>query len=182
MLNYKHLKIMARLKRSKWFGRFIPTPKSLKSYPVLGRYGHELQKKHYLWSWKENHVGPALIAGSIIAFMPIVGIQLFVAMFVALLFKINLPILAGLTFISNPITLAPIYFANFKIGSFIFNKAGFSPELPENSIGIVSGINSTLLGGVILGSIVGVFLYGVYFVKVKYPAITAKRVTEKIAL
>ncbi len=55
---------------------------------------------------------PAILLGLFIAFMPLYGIQLITVLILALILKVNLPIIVGLQFISNPITLVPIYVAN----------------------------------------------------------------------
>ena len=55
---------------------------------------------------------PAILLGLFIAFMPLYGIQLITVLILALILKVNLPIIVGLQFTSNPITLVPIYVAN----------------------------------------------------------------------
>ncbi len=59
---------------------------------------------------------PAIYAGCILALLPLFGIQLPIAFALALIFRANLPVLAGLQFISNPLTILPIYFSSYQIG------------------------------------------------------------------
>ena len=59
-----------------------------------------------------------------IAMLPIVGIQMAVAFFVALIVRANLPLIVALQWISNPFTVAPIYFADYEIGLLILELFG----------------------------------------------------------
>ena len=48
--------------------------------------------------------------------LPIVGLQMLVVFFLALLVRANLPIIIALQWISNPFSMGPIYFADYRIG------------------------------------------------------------------
>ena len=154
-----------KLLRLRYVLRWMPRKGSLKRYPVLGKYGNYLRSRKYLWSFKESYVGPAIFIGSIVAFLPLFGVQLLTVTAIALIMKVNLPVLAGLQFISNPLTLVPIYLANYKVGSWLLGAVGFGTT-DETTLGtIYSGVNSTMIGGMVLGSVVGLFLYGIYRIR-----------------
>lgn len=156
------------------FLRWLPNKGSLNRYPILGKYGYNLRNRKYLWSFKESKVGPAILVGSVVAFLPLFGIQLLTVMALALILKVNLPVLAGLQFISNPLTLVPIYLANYKVGSWLLNVVGFEPMKETVSETVLTGVNSTMLGGAVLGTVVGLLLYGVYMVRLKW----SERISE----
>lgn len=160
-----------KLWRRRWLLRWIPRKKTLCHFPVFRRFGSTLKQRKYLWSFKENRVVPAILIGSVIAFLPIYGLQLPTVMAIALLLKINLPIIAGLQFVSNPFTLVPIYLANYKVGSWLLGFAGITH--PE-TVTFYHSLNSTMIGGTVLGSIFGLLLYGAYLMRVKRDSRTSE--------
>jgi hypothetical protein len=78
----------------------------------------------YLWSFRVENAVPAIYAGCILTLMPIYGIQIPLAFLLALLLRANLPILAGLQIVSNPITVLPIWFAAYQIGRHFLSVIG----------------------------------------------------------
>ena len=161
-------KSIRKLLRMRTFLRWLPSKRSLRRYPVLGKFGHHLRNRKYLWSFKESKVAPAILIGSVVAFLPLFGIQLLMVMAIALILKVNLPVLVGLQFISNPLTFVPIYLANYKIGSWLLNVVGFEPMKETVSGSLFTGVNSTMLGGAVLGTLVGLLLYAIYMVRLKW--------------
>ena len=63
--------------------------------------------------------------------LPIVGIQMIVV-FVSLVVRANLPLIVALQWISNPFTMGPIYFADYKIGMILFKLIGV--DYPRNKL------------------------------------------------
>jgi len=159
-----HRRRIRAIWRIRYLLKWMPRKRSISRYPVLGKFGAYLKKRNYLWCFKEDRVGPAILLGSIVAFLPIFGIQLITVMAIAIILKVNLPVIAGLQFISNPLTLAPIYLANYKVGKWLLDSAGVHFE---SGNGLLSGLNSTMVGGIVLGSLFGLFAYGVYFFRIK---------------
>jgi len=56
--------------------------------------------------------------------LPIVGIQMIFVFFLALIVRANLPLIVALQWISNPLTMAPIYFSDYEIGLLILELFG----------------------------------------------------------
>ena len=156
-----------RLWRLRFLLKWLPNRRSLSRIPVLGRFGGLLRTRNYLWSFKESRVAPAILIGSIIAFLPIFGLQLLTVTLIALILKVNLPVIAGLQFVSNPLTLIPIYLANYKVGSWLLDSAGFYTVNDTATAAMINGVNSTMIGGIVLGTIFGLFLYGLYWIRVR---------------
>ena len=160
-----------QLWRMRWLIRWIPGKRTLNRLPVFRKFGGTLKQRKYLWSFKEHRVVPAILIGSVIAFLPIYGVQLPTVMALAVLLKINLPIIAGLQFVSNPLTLVPIYFANYKVGSWLLGLVGFSSPEASN---LIYSVNSTMVGGAVLGITFGLFLYGAYLIRLKWDSCTSE--------
>lgn len=61
-------------------------------------------------------IAGGLGVGMFVAFTPTVGVQLFIAVLVATLFNVNRPASLIPVWITNPITVAPIYTFNYWLG------------------------------------------------------------------
>lgn len=119
--------------------------------------------------------------GTFIAFTPTMGVQLILAVIVATLLNLNRPAAMIPVWITNPITVAPIYTFNYWLGSRIWD----GPPLSEVS-GLFLDIGRTmarlefwdihkqivavlqmgrevliplLLGSLVIGSIAGIIVY-----------------------
>ena len=68
-----------------------------------------------LWGIRRRSVVPAFSIGLFAAFLPFPGHPL-VAALLALAFRVNVPIAALTTFVSNPITIGPMYFLAYRVG------------------------------------------------------------------
>jgi len=101
----------------KLFKRFIPTPAAVKKHRSLGFLSHLLHDP-YLFHLNKHSVSLAALVGVFCAFLPIPG-QMPVAAAIALWVRCNLPISIALVWISNPLTIPPIFFATYKFGSWI---------------------------------------------------------------
>ncbi|HLS28666.1 MAG TPA: DUF2062 domain-containing protein [Opitutales bacterium] len=153
----------ARRRRVKRLLRWMPRKSNFQRYPFLKWFPSVAQRRPYLWSFKRVHCTPAFYAGSIISFLPFFGIQLMLALGAALLFRANLPITAGLQFITNPFTMGPIYFMTNRIGKWVIGITGYGEGLNR----FFSNINALIIGGIIVGAVVGgildlIYRYGVY--------------------
>jgi uncharacterized protein (DUF2062 family) len=168
--------------------RFVPRRTAFHRYPLVGRFAAMARKRAFLWSFKIKHLRPAFYSGSILAVMPVLGVQVPAAFLLALLFRANFMILGGIQFITNPVTAAPIYFATHKLGSQVIEWSGFGggvevedaiapskvsligPNLePLNgtieptrkthwSRSVGTAINSLVIGGAIIGTLLGTLL------------------------
>jgi uncharacterized protein (DUF2062 family) len=182
-----------RIRRLKRWMRPLPRRSNMHRYPVLSWFALAARKRIYLWSFRPEQAVPALQVGCILTLLPIYGLQLPLALILALLLRANLPILAGLQLITNPFTVLPIWFALYQIGrmtlgllaieSSPFGKNEidllinnfFSGNWGNNLDTLLSVFSITSLGGIIIGTFVGVISGNIY----KY---VAKRTTESYTL
>jgi uncharacterized protein (DUF2062 family) len=129
-----------RLRQLKRFLRFMPRRAVLHKYPIIGRFAAVARKRSYLWSFKSPEVRPALYVGSILSFMPLMGVQLPLAFGLALVLRCNFMLLGGLQFITNVFTAAPIYGATYWVGKSVIEASGFG-----GSLDVVTAPNPPLL-------------------------------------
>jgi uncharacterized protein (DUF2062 family) len=128
-----HHERFARLRRVKQLLRYMPRRAVLHKYPLVGRFAEFARKRAYLWSLKPENMRPAFYAGSILSLLPVMGIQLPIALLLSLLLRANFMVLGGLQFITNPFTAAPIYYATHQLGAGIIRATGFGASLPAEN-------------------------------------------------
>lgn len=119
----------ARMRRVKRLLRFMPRRAVFHRYPLIGRFATLARRRSYLWSFKTAHVRPALYFGSILALLPVMGVQLPLAFGLALLLRCNLMVMGGLQFITNPVTAVPVYGATYWLGKSVIEASGFGGGL-----------------------------------------------------
>jgi uncharacterized protein len=105
--------------------------------------------------------------------------QMFLAIFVAWLFRVNKIVSAACTWVTNPVTIPIVFPFNVYLGSF-FISADVDPEkiseVMQNvsistllDLGVQLGFDGFLMfliGGAILGSVLSPFFYGTVYVLV----------------
>jgi uncharacterized protein len=111
---------------------------------------------HRLWSIRRKNVVPAFSLGLFIAFLPFPGHPIEAAL-AALLLRVNIPVAALATFVSNPLTMGPIYYFTYKVGADLLSvePEPFSFEFSIDWITdtFVSIWQPMLLGSVLVGAI-----------------------------
>ncbi len=73
-----------------------------------------------LWHLNRHSVAGATAVGLFTAFLPI-PFQMVVAAALAIAFRVNLPISVVLVWVTNPLTMGPIYYACYKLGAWILD-------------------------------------------------------------
>lgn len=104
----------------KFMKRYLPSPErvqSMKSLHFLGDILHEPN----LWHINRHSVARAFLIGIWFCFIPM-PFQMLAAALFAIWFNANLPLSVALVWISNPVTMPPIFYFNYKIGAWILNR------------------------------------------------------------
>lgn len=101
----------------KLFKQLMPSDETIKKHPSLAFLG-KLLEDPYLLHLNRHSVSLAFLVGVFCAFLPIPA-QMAVAAVIAIIVRCNLPIAVVLVWISNPITIPPIFFACYKFGAWL---------------------------------------------------------------
>lgn len=144
----------ARIRRVKQLLKWMPRKANLERYPVLKWFAKAARRRPYLWSFKISSCTPAFYVGSLIAFLPLMGIQILLAFGAALFLRGNLPITIGLQAISNPLTIPFLYPLYFLVGRRTMDFFGFGPDLNPAA----GALHALFLGGAIIGLLIGATL------------------------
>lgn len=115
----------ARFRRVKRLLRYMPRRAVMHKYPLVGRFAEAARKRAYLWSFRTESMRPAFYAGSILSLLPVMGVQLPLALILSLLLRANFMVLGGLQFLTNPLTAAPIYYATHQLGAKVIEVSGY---------------------------------------------------------
>lgn len=113
----------ARIRRAKFWLRFMPRRARFHTYPVVGRFAAFARKRSYLWSFQYPQIRPAFYLGSVLTLLPVIG-QLPIAFILCLFFRTNFMILGGLQFVSNLLTLPFIIAGCYKLGIGVMRLTG----------------------------------------------------------
>ena len=140
--------------------RYLPDDDFFKRHKQL-RWLGKLMHDGNLWHLNRRCVAKAIGVGLFCAFMPI-PFQMALACAAAIIASANLPIAVALVWVSNPLTMAPIFYGSYKIGRWVLH----SPQIEFHELTIDAISNSLhdlwlpiLCGTVILGLIFGVMGY-----------------------
>ena len=100
--------------------RIFPSPDKIKEIKALHFLGDVLHEPN-LWHVNRHSVSKAFLVGIFWCFIPM-PFQMVAAAFVAIWFNANLPISVALVWISNPITMPPMFYFNYLVGTFVLNR------------------------------------------------------------
>ncbi len=143
-----------RRKRIRAWLKPLPRRANVHRYPIIKWFAKFAHQRAYLWSFKNTPVVRAIYIGSLLAYMPSYGAQIFLAFGAAFLGRANLTVMVALQMITNPLTAAPIYVATYAIG----NKIIRFFHLGTNNL-IFDGALALIYGGLVGGLITGLLLH-----------------------
>lgn len=97
----------------------LPTPEKILESRSLKLFAPQLADPR-LWHFNRHSLNKAVYIGVLSAFFPLPG-QMLLALIGALIFRANVPMALGLTWITNPITTLPVFYAGYYIGAKILD-------------------------------------------------------------
>ncbi len=101
----------------RFFKRFAPSRDKIKEHKHLKIFG-ELLHDPNLWHMNRRSVSGAFAVGLFIAWVPL-PIQMILAAAAAIYFRTNLPISVALVWVTNPITVPPMFYFAYMVGTWV---------------------------------------------------------------
>jgi len=145
----------------KWLRRHLP------DYHTLGESGPLKPVSKYLrepelWHLHRRSVSGAAFIGLFCAFLPI-PFQSLVAAVLAIMTRCNLPLSAALVWVTNPLTIAPMFYFAYRLGAWLMGAdvAVAGIDLTWDGLASQFGVIAVplLVGSVVCGWVVGVTAY-----------------------
>lgn len=139
--------------------RYLPDEETLKNHKSLGIFGRLILAPN-LWHLNKRSVSGAFAVGLFCAFIP-VPFQMILAAGGALLFRVNLPLSVALVWVSNPITMPPIFYFAYLVGTWVLDtpvmEIEFSLTYEWLKTGLLAIWQPFLLGCFICATVSAIF-------------------------
>ncbi|MCH8504762.1 MAG: DUF2062 domain-containing protein [Ectothiorhodospiraceae bacterium] len=146
----------------KFLRRYLPSSASVRAHPRLRVLGVLLHDPN-LWHLNRHTVAGGVALGLFIAFIPM-PMQMLVAAAFAIPLRVNLPIAVAMVWVSNPLTMPPMFFFSYRIGTWFIGSPvrdrGFEPSLEWFWYELGNIWQPLYLGSIICGGLVGLAGYG----------------------
>ncbi len=106
--------------------KWMPDHASIKEHKHLQIFGKLLHDAS-LWHFNRRSVSGAFAVGLFCAFIPLPS-QMIIAAAIAIFVRVNLPISISLVWLTNPITMPPIFYGAYKIGAFVMGQEAINSD------------------------------------------------------
>jgi uncharacterized protein (DUF2062 family) len=142
--------------------RYIPNPEKVRQMKGLG-WMKKWLKEPNLWHLNRRSVAKAFLIGLFWMAIPVPLQMVFSAIF-AILFRANIALSVALVWISNPITMPPIFYFNYEIGALILGENidnSLQFELSWHWLTTTLGDlwQPLFLGSIVVGTILGLIAF-----------------------
>lgn len=173
--------------------RYLPHPDKIIQHPALRFLGPRLADPS-VWHLNKRSAAGATFWGLWCAFLPM-PLQMLPAALLALLFRVNLPLCVVLVWVSNPITIPPLIWLTYLVGSQLLGlpmpnkeeietlviyggqavRGLFSDVEPSVHIELARHVEPLLLGSLVTGFVLGCIGYVLMRLYWRWHAIAAWR-------
>lgn len=104
----------------KLFKRYLPEFHALRHHRRLRLFGNWLHDPN-IWHLNRASASSAVAVGLFIAFLPI-PFQMLAAGLLAVMLRLNLPLAVAMVWVTNPVTMPPLFYFCFKVGVWIMGS------------------------------------------------------------
>ncbi len=126
------------MRRTRFF-KWLPTSESIRENRFLKPFGHYLHH-HYLWQFNRRSVAGGFAVGLFFGIL-IPFAQILLAAIAAVILRVNLPVAAFSTLITNPFTFPAVYYVAYRLGELL---TGGDARVPE--VVIETDVNIRIVG------------------------------------
>ncbi len=103
--------------------RIMPDHGKLRSHRSMRLFGNRLHDPN-LWHLNRRSVAGGLAVGMFVAFIPL-PTQMIMAAAFSLWLRVNLPLAVATVWITNPVTMPPIFYATYLVGRWMLHTWPF---------------------------------------------------------
>ncbi len=135
--------------------RHLPDPEHIRQHKYIRVFGRLLHDPN-LWHLNKRSVSGAVSVGLFCAFIP-APMQMLIAAAIAIVVRVNLPISVALVWLTNPITIPPMFYFAYRVGAWIMGIPPMEGDI-ELTMDWVQELLQTrwqplLLGSFVVGSV-----------------------------
>ena len=145
----------------RFFRKFHLNREQLRKQWWIAPFDHLLHDPN-LWAIRRRTVVPAFALGLFVAYLPFPG-HVLTGIVLGALLRINVPVSAITTLVSNPVTMGPMYYAGFEVGRILLGlpPRPFEFEMSFAWLGerLAATWQPLLLGCLLLGTILALIGY-----------------------
>lgn len=145
----------------KFFKRVFPSPEDIQGNKSLS-FLAPLFANPNLWHLNRRSVSRAFMVGLFAAFLPM-PFQMAIAALFAFWANANVPISVGLVWVSNPVTIPPLFYGTYLFGTWILNSPHREFHIELTVDWVLSELSQVweplLVGSLAAGIIAGVLGY-----------------------
>ncbi len=134
----------------RFFRRVLPDPSQLRKHKRFEFLGTRLHDAN-LWHINRRSLSGGLAVGLFVAFLPVPG-QMLISAVLAVLLRINLPIAVAAVWVTNPLTIPPMFYFTYRVGAWILGTRETVVH-PEPSLDWLTSGTSEIVWPLLLGSI-----------------------------
>jgi uncharacterized protein len=149
----------------KFLRSIVPSPARIRSVKALRVLGDWVYASN-LWHINRYSASMAFFVGLFVAFIPTPG-QTLIAAVLAVLLRCNLPLSVGLVFLTNPVTMPPVFYMAYKIGALVINVPVSSLEFELSFHWLANS-----LGAIWQPFLLGCLICGLFFGSVSYVVVS----------
>ncbi len=137
----------------RWLKGILPDPRVILESRWIRVFGTLLQDPN-LWHLNRRSASGGVAVGLFMMYMPPFG-QVFMATAAAIKLRVNLPIAASLVWLTNPLTIPPMYYGAYALGAWLTGQPvrTFDPHFWLDWHNWLGVLGPTLLGCVICASL-----------------------------
>ncbi len=139
----------------KFIKRFLPSHETVRNHKGLRCFGRLLHDPN-LWHLNRRSAPGAFAIGLFCAFIPL-PFQMLMAAGAAIVARVNLPISVALVWLTNPITIPPIFYVCYLLGNWLIGTPAQLLEFHMSMAWVEQEISNIwkplLLGSLIIGTL-----------------------------
>lgn len=103
--------------------KLLPSHQKIKENKTLKIFGNLLHDPN-LWHLNRKSAKGAFAIGLFNAFVP-VPFQMWLSVLMSIIFRVNLPLSVALVWVSNPLTMPPLFYGCYLVGEWILGDTGY---------------------------------------------------------
>ena len=141
--------------------RYLPEPEALCQHKHLSCLGKRLSDPN-LWHLNRRSVALAAAVGMFVAFIP-APMQMLLSGLAAIWLRVNLAIAVAMVWLTNPITMPPIFYCNYLLGAWALGHTNQMRPFEFSMTWVLQELERLwqpfLLGSLLMGLLLAVVTY-----------------------